>query len=135
MTAGKTLSRRIGTAVLGATASIVMMGGAASPAAAVPSTSALWLCAAGNYETYLNARYIIASGDRVGKTFASFVVRPGQDCWKYQVPFGTQVRINVRVLPQDTTIKTFTYDADMGMVIKAAGTSGDPSIQRYRKQF
>lgn len=137
-----TLKRRVSAAALAAATVVGMITAGASSAAAATTTVGLWLCAGGTYSTELNGRFLLdpAPNGAVGATFESGEVHPGADCYKRTVPFGSKLRINVRVaspppLMESYTIKTFEYVADEGMVIIAVGTLSAPEIQRYRRDI
>ncbi|MFJ7078568.1 hypothetical protein [Streptomyces sp. NPDC098781] len=116
-------------------AAVGMVGATASPAAAtpafpsLPAQTGLELCAAGNYDVRLTARYTDPKFG--GLHFNSVTVTPGH-CTTIGVTTGTSLRVNVRKMPSDTTVgPIFTYTTDRWMRIKAVGTNEAPRIERY----
>ncbi|MFD9053449.1 hypothetical protein [Streptomyces zaomyceticus] len=137
-----TLKRRLAAATLAVTSAVGVITTGVSSASAATATVGLWLCAGGAYSVELNGRFLLdpTPNGAVGATFESGAVHPGADCYKRSVPFGSKLRINVRVsnpppIMESYTIKTFEYIADQGMVIKAVGTLSAPDIERHRRNI
>jgi hypothetical protein len=126
-----TRGRAIGS-VLAASAALVGAG-ATSAAADTPTAGELWVCAEGSYSIVVHGRYMVPENDSgaIGLTFHSTIIEPGDPCWKMDVNPNGDIRVNVRRYPNDLSIKTFTYRAHVGLVVKAVDTADGPAVWRY----
>ncbi|WP_217144559.1 hypothetical protein [Streptomyces sp. AC627_RSS907] len=80
-----------------------------------------------------HGRYMMPEDDdtAIGRTFHSTIIEPGDPCWKITVNPTREIRVNVRRYPNDLSIKTFTYRANVGLVAKAVDTADGPAVWRY----